>query len=271
MTTSALEAFCEGTPDEIAARPGWVDFHPAFLDALEAGDVTAARKDADGSWQAVPWVKRGILAGFKAAGIEPFPAWPGGARDKAAFPPRILREGDGVRLVPGGSAIRRGAYLARGVVVMPPAYVNVGAWIGEGTMVDSHALVGSCAHIGSRVHLSAAVQIGGVLEPAGARPVVVEDGAFVGAQSALLEGVVVRERAVIAPGTILSAGVAIYDLVNGRVLHGEVPALAVVVPGTRPASGAFASAHGISLAAPCIVKYRDSKTEASLALEEALR
>lgn len=271
MTTTEMEEFCSGTPDEIAARAGWAAFHEEFLTALEGGVVTAARKAEDGRWQAVAWVKRGILAGFKAAPIQAFPAWPGGARDKASFPPREVRESDGVRLVPGGSALRRGAHLAKGVVVMPPAYVNVGAWIGEGTMVDSHALVGSCAHIGKRVHLSAGAQVGGVLEPAGARPVVVEDGAFVGALAALLEGVVVRERAVIAPGTILSAGVAIYDLVNGRVLHGEVPEGAVVVPGTRPASGPFAAERGLSLSAPCIVKYRDSGTDASLALEEALR
>ncbi len=271
MTESEMESFCGGSPDEIAARPGWASFHEAFLDALEGGRIAAALREADGSWTAVAWVKRGILAGFRASKIRPFPAWPGGARDKEAFPPRIIRESDGVRLVPGGSAVRRGAYLAEGVVIMPPAYINVGAWIGKGTMVDSHALVGSCAHIGANVHLSAAVQIGGVLEPPGARPVVVEDGAFVGAHCALLEGFIVRERAVLAPGTILSAGVAIQDLVNGAVLHGEVPPGAVVVPGSRPASGEYASRNGIRLAAPCIVKYRDEKTEASVALEEALR
>jgi len=271
MTIANMEAFCEGSPDEIAARPGWADFHEAFLDALESGAISAAVRSDDGGWNAVVWVKRGILAGFKASPVVPFAAWPGGSCDKAAFPPREIREADKVRLVPGGSSIRRGTYLAPGVVVMPPAYINMGAWIGEGTMVDSHALVGSCAHIGSRVHLSAAAQIGGVLEPAGARPIIVEDGAFVGAHSALLEGIVIRERAVIAPGTILSSGVPIYDLVNEKILRGEVPAGAVVVPGSRPASGEYARKNGITLAAPCIVKYRDAKTETSLVLEEALR
>ncbi len=271
MSPADLEAFCEGSPEEIAARPGWAGFHEAFLSALESGAVCAAVRDDDGSWNAVPWVKRGILAGFRAAPVVPFPDWPGGARDKASYPPRRIAEADGVRMVPGGSSVRRGACLGRGVVIMPPAFVNVGAWIGDGTMVDSHALVGSCARIGARVHLSAGAQVGGVLEPAGARPVVVEDGAFVGALAALLEGVVVRERAVIAPGTILSAGVPIHDLVNRRILRGEVPPGAVVVPGSRPAPGDYAREAGINLAAPCIVKYRDSKTEASLALEEALR
>jgi len=271
MSPADLEAFCAGSPEEIAALPGWAKFHEAFLSALESGAVCAAVRADDGSWNAVPWVKRGILAGFKAAQVLPFPDWPGGARDKASYPPRVISEADVVRMVPGGSSVRRGACLGRGVVIMPPAFVNVGAWIGDGTMVDSHALVGSCAHIGARVHLSAGAQVGGVLEPAGARPVVVEDGAFVGALAALLEGVVVRERAVIAPGTILSAGVPIHDLVNGRVLKGEVPPGAVVVPGSRPAPGDYARKAGINLAAPCIVKYRDAKTDASLALEEALR
>lgn len=271
MNLAEMEAFCAGAPGEIAAQPAWADFHGAFLSALESGEAVSAERAPDGSWRAVPWVKRGILAGFKAAPIVPFPAWPGGARDKASYPPREIGEAEGVRLVPGGTSVRRGARLGRDVVVMPPAFINVGAWIGDGTMVDSHALVGSCAHIGAGVHLSAGVQIGGVLEPAGARPVVVEDGAFVGALAALLEGVVVRERAVIAPGTILSAGLPIYDLVHGRILRGEVPAGAVVVPGSRPAAGAFAESQGLRLAAPCIVKYRDAKTDAALALEEALR
>ncbi|HSV56255.1 MAG TPA: 2,3,4,5-tetrahydropyridine-2,6-dicarboxylate N-succinyltransferase [Magnetospirillaceae bacterium] len=271
MSPAELEAFCDDEPERIAGRQGWAEFHDAFLAALESGAVAAAVREPDGRWASVPWVKRGILAGFRAAPVEAFPAWPGGARDKTSFPPRCITPADGVRLVPGGSSIRRGTCLGRGVVVMPPAFINVGAWIGHSSMVDSHVLVGSCAHIGERVHLSAGAQVGGVLEPVGARPVVVEDGAFVGALAALLEGVVVRERAVIAPGTILSAGIAIYDIVNGRVFRGEVPPGAVVVPGSRPASGAYARKAGIRLAAPCIVKYRDGKTEAALALEEALR
>ncbi|MEI6876069.1 MAG: 2,3,4,5-tetrahydropyridine-2,6-dicarboxylate N-succinyltransferase, partial [Spirochaetota bacterium] len=176
-----------------------------------------------------------------------------------------------VRLVPGGSSIRRGAYVAPGVVMMPPAYINVGAWVGAGTMVDSHALVGSCAQIGERVHLSAAAQVGGVLEPAGARPVVVEDDCFVGALSGLFEGVVVRRRAVLAPGVILTGSTVLFDLVKGRELRGEVPEGAVVVPGSRPARGDYATTRGICLYAPCIVKYRDADTNAATALEEALR
>ncbi len=159
----------------------------------------------------------------------------------------------------------------RGVVVMPPAYINVGAWVGACSMVDSHALVGSCAQIGERVHLSAGAQIGGVLEPAGARPVIVEDDSFIGALSGLFEGVVVRNRAVLAPGTILTASTTLYDLVEARELRGEVPAGAVVVPGSRPARSAYAAERGISLYAPCIVKYRDAKTDAATALEGALR
>jgi 2,3,4,5-tetrahydropyridine-2,6-dicarboxylate N-succinyltransferase len=154
---------------------------------------------------------------------------------------------------------------------MPPAYINVGAWVGSGTMVDSHALVGSCAQVGERVHLSAAAQLGGVLEPAGARPVIVEDDCFIGALTGLFEGVVVRSRAVLAAGTIITSSTRLYDLVKGRELRGEVPEGAVVVPGSRPGSGDYAASRGISLYAPCIVKYRDGKTDAATALEEALR
>ncbi len=178
---------------------------------------------------------------------------------------------DGVRMVPGGSSVRRGAHVARGVVVMPPAFVNVGAFVGEGTMVDSHALVGSCAQIGRRVHLSAGAQVGGVLEPVNARPVIVEDEVFVGALCGLFEGVVVRERAVLASGVILTASTVVFDLVQEREWTREIPAGAVVVPGVRPARGAFAVSRGIGLSAPCIVKYRDARTDAATALESALR
>jgi 2,3,4,5-tetrahydropyridine-2-carboxylate N-succinyltransferase len=167
--------------------------------------------------------------------------------------------------------VRRGARLEEGVVVMPPSYINVGAFVGRGTMVDSHALVGSCAQVGARVHVSAGVQVGGVLEPAGARPVIVEDGCFLGALSGLFEGVLLREGAVLAPGTILTSSTVIRDLVRGRELRGEVPAGAVVVPGSRPATGSYATAAGISLYVPCVVKYRDAGTDAATALEEALR
>ncbi|WP_131106048.1 2,3,4,5-tetrahydropyridine-2,6-dicarboxylate N-succinyltransferase [Ornithinimicrobium sufpigmenti] len=241
-----------------------------LLTQLEAGTARAATRSADGTWQAHPWVKHGILTAFRHSETVEM-EWPGGAVDKSLVPARQMAPGDGVRVVPGGTSVRRGAHLARGVVVMPPSYVNVGAFVDSGSMVDSHVLVGSCAQVGSGVHLSAAVQLGGVLEPVGARPVVVGDDAFVGAQCGLYEGAVVRERAVLAPGVVLTGRTTIYDLVHGRELRGEVPSGAVVVPGTRPASGAFAAERGLSLYAPVIVKYRDSSTDASTVLEDALR
>jgi len=271
MTIAGLEAFYSRDMDEILADPALPAAREALLGALESGEARAASRGADGSWSANAWVKRAILAGFKSTGTIEVSGWPGGAADKSAFPPRRFGAEDGVRVVPGGSSARRGARIEQGVVIMPPAYINVGAWVGAGTMVDSHALVGSCAQIGERVHLSAAAQIGGVLEPAGARPVVVEDDSFIGALCGLFEGILVRSRAVLAPGTILTASTALYDIVNGRELRGEVPEGAVVVPGSRPASGTFAAERGISLYAPCIVKYRDAKTDAATALEGALR
>lgn len=269
--SSTLAAFFDRAMEAIVADPGLPSALEELLDGLEAGSLRSAQRDAQGQWLANPWVKRGILAGFKTSVIIPFADWPGGAADKAAFPPRLLGANSGVRMVPGGSSVRRGAHLGQGVVMMPPAYVNVGAFVGDGTMVDSHALVGSCAQIGARVHLSAAAQVGGVLEPAGARPVVIEDGVFIGGLCGLFEGIVVRERAVLAPGTVISASTVIYDLVRGVELRGEVPAGAVVVPGSRPAKGDFAASAGISLYAPCIVKYRDAGTDAATVLEEALR
>jgi 2,3,4,5-tetrahydropyridine-2-carboxylate N-succinyltransferase len=188
-----------------------------------------------------------------------------------------LAAGKPWRIVPGGSSVRAGAYLAPGVTIIPPSFINVGAWVGEGTMVDSHALVGSCAQIGARVHLSAGVQIGGVLEPAGRRPVIVEDEVFVGAQAALLEGVLVQTRAVIAAGVVLTGTSRLYDLVREHVIVGTldeplvVPAGAVVAPGVRSVAGAFAARHGLALSAAVIVKYRDERTDARVALEEALR
>ncbi|HET7838995.1 MAG TPA: 2,3,4,5-tetrahydropyridine-2,6-dicarboxylate N-succinyltransferase, partial [Rectinemataceae bacterium] len=242
-----------------------------LLGELERGGIRAALRGEDGVWRAQAWVKLAILAGFRSTRTVPIEGWPGGAFDRSAFPPRRLGLEDGVRLVPGGSSVRRGAYLGPGVVIMPPAYVNVGAWVGAGTMVDSHALVGSCAQIGERVHLSAAAQVGGVLEPAGARPVVVEDDCFIGALCGLFEGVVLRRRAVLAPGLILTASTTVFDLVGERELSGEIPEGAVVVPGSRPAKGGFARERGISLYVPCIVKYRDQGTDAATALEGALR
>ena len=242
----------------------------SFLQALESGELAATRLDENGEWQAVSWVKKAILSGFKAGGLAVWD-WPGGAFDRPAFPPRRFGPDDGVRVVPGGTSSRRGAHIAAGVVIMPPSYINVGAYIGAGTMVDSHVLVGSCARVGQRVHLSAGVQVGGVLEPPQARPVVVEDGAFIGGLCGIFEGIVIRKNAVLAPGVILSKSTRIFDLVYGKEWIGEVPASAVVVPGARPARGEYALGHGLSLQAPIIVKYRDEGTAASVTLEEALR
>ena len=267
----ALAAFYERPPEVVLADEAWPEAHAALLDHLEAGTVRAAERRADGSWVPVPWVKAAILVGFQRSGTVELPGPGSPSFDKTAYPPRTFTLQDAVRLVPGGSAVRRGAHLGRGVVVMPPAYVNVGAFVGDGTMVDSHALVGSCAQIGARVHLSAAAQVGGVLEPVGALPVIVEDEAFVGGMVGLFEGIVVRRRAVLAAGVILTASTTIYDLVHGREWRREVPESAVVVPGTRAAQGRFAQERGLQIAAPLIVKYRDARTDGATALEEALR
>ncbi len=271
MNLAELRAFFDRPIESVLADPARSEAHEALLNALESGALRAAERQADGAWVANAWVKQAILAGFRAASLAelPGPGFP--TFDKTAYPPRAFTLGDNVRLVPGGSAARRGAFVSQGVVVMPPAYINVGAFVDEGTMVDSHALVGSCAQVGKRVHLSAGAQVGGVLEPAGALPVVVEDEAFVGGLVGLFEGVVVRRRAVLAPGVLLTGATVIFDLVHGRELRREVPEGAVVVPGSRPASGDFAKARGLQLYAPCIVKYRDDRTDAATVLEESLR
>jgi 2,3,4,5-tetrahydropyridine-2,6-dicarboxylate N-succinyltransferase len=248
-----------------------------LLDALNAGRVRAASRASDGTWSVNAFVKEGILLGFRLGELERIEGRPAVFFDKSTYPLKPLDLADGVRVVPGGSSIRTGSFVAPGVVCMPPMYINVGAYVDEGSMVDSHALVGSCAQIGRNVHLSAAAQIGGVLEPIGAMPVIVEDDVFVGGGCGIYEGCIIRERAVLAPGVILTSATRIYDLVNQRVIEKqpggslEVPAGAVVVPGTRSASGAFAAEHGISLYAPVIVKYRDERTAASTTLETALR
>src|SRR6185503_14301534 len=250
-----------------------------LLDALESGEVRAAERDTDGTWNAVAWVKRGILLGFQVGTLtdmspdsSPFRFF-----DKNTYPPRNLRLEDGIRVVPGGSTIRRGAFVAPGVVCMPPMYVNVGAHIGAGTMVDSHALVGSCAQIGERVHLSAAAQIGGVLEPINASPVVVEDDVLVGGNCGVYEGTIVRSRAVLAAGVVLTRGTPVYDLVNERIIRAdsdrplEIPSNAVVVPGARQVAKGWGADQGISLQTPIIVKYRDEKTDLATTLESWLR
>ncbi|MBL0172552.1 MAG: 2,3,4,5-tetrahydropyridine-2,6-dicarboxylate N-succinyltransferase [Gemmatimonadaceae bacterium] len=245
---------------------------------LERGEIRAARRDADGQWHAVPWVKRAILLGFRIGRVvEMSTGGPFHFLDKHTFPTRDFRVDHQVRIVPGGSTVRRGAYLAPNVVCMPPMYVNVGAWVGRGTMIDSHALVGSCAQIGERVHLSAAAQIGGVLEPINASPVIIEDDVIVGGNCGVYEGTVVRTRAVLGAGVILTRGTPVYDLVRETVHRAtadrplEIPEGAVVVPGARRVSSAFGEREGLSLQTPVIVKYRDDRTDAATALEAWLR
>jgi 2,3,4,5-tetrahydropyridine-2-carboxylate N-succinyltransferase len=248
-----------------------------FREGLTKGNYRAAEKTGEG-WHTNIWVKRGILLLFKTGVVEsnscPEEFY---FFDKDTLPVKTLALEDRVRVVPGGSSIRDGAYVAPGVVCMPPMFINIGAYVDEGTMVDSHALVGSCAQIGKRVHLSAAAQIGGVLEPPGALPVIIEDDAFVGGNCGVYEGVLVRERAVLAPGVLLTGATAVYDLARSQIYRKTkdspltIPPGAVVVPGSRPASGDFATANRISLYAPVIVKYRDKKTDAATMIEEALR
>ena len=273
---SQIERYAADVPpgEEAAA----LEVFQALKTALNAGSVRAAERGADGRWRVNSWVKTGILLGFRlgrmgpAALGGPFPFY-----DKDTYPLRAMSPEQNVRIVPGGSAIRDGCYVAPGVVCMPPMYINVGAYVGEGTMVDSHALVGSCAQIGRRVHLSAGAQIGGVLEPAGALPVIIEDGVLVGGNCGVYEGTVVRERAVLAPGTILTGGTSVFDLVHDRVYRREgdqpleIPRDAVVVPGTRPVKAGAGAAAGIALYTPVIVKYRDEKTDVSVRLEDLLR
>lgn len=250
---------------------------PGLLEALAAGSTRAAEPDpaAPDGWRVRAEVKAAILAVFADRTTALWQAGPLSFRDRAALPP--IDPGPDRRIVPGGTAIRSGAHLEPGVIVMPPSYVNVGAWIGEGTMVDSHVLVGSCAQIGARVHLAAGVTIGGVLEPAGARPVIIEDDVFVGAGSRLLEGVLVGRGAVIGAGVVLTGTSRLFDLVGKRELVGSsdrplvVPPGAVVVPGSRPAAGKWAAARGLTIATALIVKRRDPGTDARVALETALR
>jgi 2,3,4,5-tetrahydropyridine-2-carboxylate N-succinyltransferase len=249
-----------------------------FRAALTRGEIRAAERRPDGAWCVNAWVKQGILLGFRMGTLVDMSAHASFKFfEKDTFPVRPTTLQEGVRIVPGGSSIRDGAYVASGVICMPPMYVNVGAYVDAGTMIDSHALVGSCAQVGKRVHLSAAAQVGGVLEPVGALPVIVEDDVLVGGGCGIYEGTIVRERAVLAPGTTLTGSTPVHDLVREAVYRRdgdrplEIPAGAVVVPGARAAPGAAATRWGISLYAPVIVKYRDAKTDAATALEEYLR
>jgi 2,3,4,5-tetrahydropyridine-2-carboxylate N-succinyltransferase len=250
-----------------------------FKKALNRGLVRAAERNESGNWRVNSWVKQGILLGFRMGEIADMSPTDASLVffDKDTYPVRATRLEDRVRIVPGGSSIRDGAYLAPGVVCMPPMYVNVGAFVDEGTMIDSHALVGSCAQVGKRVHLSAAAQIGGVLEPVGAVPVIIEDDVMVGGNCGIYEGTVVRAGAVVASGTILTGSTPVYDLVREQVYRRsedsplEIPAGAVVVPGARAVTSEKGKEWGLSLYAPVIVKYRDEKTGHAVQLEDYLR
>ncbi|MEI8102264.1 MAG: 2,3,4,5-tetrahydropyridine-2,6-dicarboxylate N-succinyltransferase [Chlorobium sp.] len=253
-----------------------------FKQLLNEGRVRAAEKSGD-DWVVNSWVKQGILLGMRLGRLQEsfLPLDEQGNRfafiDKDTWPLKRFSLADNVRIVPGGSSVRDGSYLAPTVVMMPPAYVNVGAYVDEGTMIDSHALVGSCAQVGKKVHLSAAVQVGGVLEPVGAMPVIIEDEVMVGGNCGIYEGTIVRERAVIGTGVILNGSTPVYDLVRNAIYRKSaggplvIPAGAVVVAGSRRVKGDFAAEHGLSLYTPMIIKYRDERTDSATALEEALR
>jgi 2,3,4,5-tetrahydropyridine-2-carboxylate N-succinyltransferase len=270
--------------ESIAARQNG-NFTPAdrtvfdeFKSALNRGEIRAAERQASGEWMVHTWVKQGILLGFRMGALtdmsdgESFKFF-----DKNTYPVRPTKISENVRIVPGGSTIRDGAYVAAGVVCMPPMFVNAGAYVDEATMIDSHALVGSCAQIGKRVHISAAAQIGGVLEPVGAVPVIIEDDVLVGGNCGVYEGAIVRERAVLASGTILTGSTPVYDLVRGEIYQRkagrslEIPAGAVVVPGSRAVQTEQGREWGLSLYAAIIVKYRDEKTDTAVQLEDYLR
>jgi 2,3,4,5-tetrahydropyridine-2-carboxylate N-succinyltransferase len=263
--------------DRDAAREMFV----ALRAALSAGTVRAAEPDPESvtGWRVNRWVKQGILLGFRYGETVDVSAdhgrWP--FFDKDTLPLKRLGVADGVRVVPGGSSIRDGAYVGRGVICMPPMYINVGAYVGEESLVDSHALVGSCAQIGRRVHVSAAAQIGGVIEPIGALPVIVEDDVLVGGNCGIYEGAVIKRRAVVAAGTVLTGSTPVADLPNGRMIVPEsgqplvIPESAVVVPGTRPVTSGPGRDLGICVATPVIVKYRDERTSARTALEQWIR
>jgi len=250
-----------------------------FKAALNRGEVRAAERSDDGVWSVNAWVKRGILLGFRIGALKNMSPADGSLRffDKDTFPLRELTVEHKVRIVPGGSSIRDGAFVAPGVVCMPPMYVNAGAYVDEGTMIDSHALVGSCGQLGKRVHLSAGAQIGGVLEPVGALPVIIEDDVLVGGNCGVYEGTIVREGAVLAAGTILTGSTPVFDLVREQIYRRtaetplEIPARAIVVPGSRAVTTERGREWGLSLYAPVIVKYRDEKTDRAVQLEDYLR
>jgi 2,3,4,5-tetrahydropyridine-2,6-dicarboxylate N-succinyltransferase len=271
-----IEALCARAPGGYSEADRAL--FSAFKEALNRGQVRAAEKGGDGRWVVNPWVKQGILLGFRLGRTIDMSAGESlHFFDKDTYPIQTMTVANNVRIVPGGSSIRDAAYIAPGVVCMPPMFVNAGAYVDEGTMIDSHALVGSCAQIGKRVHLSAAAQIGGVLEPVGAMPVIIEDDALVGGGCGIYEGTIVRERAVLAAGTILTGSTPVYDLVHERVYQRqsesplEIPPGAVVVPGARAVQGERGRDWGLSIYAAVIVKYRDEKTDRAVQLEDYLR
>ncbi len=279
MLEAAIERLFDGPPAEFG--PEHFALFERFKEALNSGAARAAEPDAasPAGWRVNGWVKKGILLGFRMGSLVDMSIHP--ARqpwfDKSTYPVKRLSVESGVRVVPGGSSIRDGCYVARGVTCMPPMYINVGAWVGEGTMIDSHALVGSCAQVGRKCHVSAAAQIGGVLEPVGALPVIIEDEVLVGGNCGVYEGTVVKRRAVLGTGTILTRSTPVYDLVRGEVYSGAgdsplvIPEGAVVVAGARAVGKGPGKDWGISVYTPVIVKYRDEKTDARIQLEDLLR
>jgi 2,3,4,5-tetrahydropyridine-2-carboxylate N-succinyltransferase len=282
MTTAALQAEIEALLLSPSASPDQARAVFAQLRAaLSDGTVRAAEPDAaaPGGWRVNPWVKRGILLGFRHGQVVDASAdhgrWP--FFDKDTLPLKKLDAAAGVRIVPGGSTVRDGAFIGQKVICMPPMYINIGAYVGDETLVDSHALVGSCAQIGRRVHLSAAAQIGGVLEPVGAVPVIIEDDVLVGGNCGVYEGAIIKRRSVLAAGTVITGSTPVYDVPNGRIIRPEpgapliIPEGAVVVPGARQVTSGRGPEWGLSLATPVIVKYRDEQTDARTALEEGLR
>jgi len=264
-------------------RPEHRDTFDRFKAALNRGEIRAAEPDpaSPTGWRVNPWVKQGILAGFRMGEVVDMSVGGPGGRlpflDKSTYPTLPLDLASGVRIVPGGSSVRDGCYLGRGVVCMPPMFVNVGAWVGEGTMIDSHALVGSCAQVGKRVHLSAAAQLGGVLEPIGAAPVVIEDDVLIGGNCGIYEGTVVKRHAVLGAGTILTRSTPVYDLIRETIHRATdeqplvIPEEAVVVPGSRAVTRGAGKEWGLSLYTPVIVKYRDASTDERVQLEDWLR
>jgi 2,3,4,5-tetrahydropyridine-2-carboxylate N-succinyltransferase len=279
MLQAEIERLFEEKPDRYTEEH--FRLFQRFKDALNQGRVRAAEPDpsSPSGWRVNAWVKKGILLGFRMGAMIEMGQGAAGQPlfDKATWPLKRLRVEDGVRVVPGGSAIRDGCYVSRGVTCMPPMYINAGAWVGEGTMVDSHALIGSCAQIGRNCHISAGAQIGGVLEPVGALPVIIEDEVLVGGNCGIYEGTVVKRRAVLGAGTILTRSTPVYDLVRGAVYTATedvpliIPEEAVVVPGSRAIQHGPGRDWGLSLYTPVIVKYRDARTDARIQLEELLR